>query len=65
MRDSGIQMVDDSEPLEGNANPNRREKEIEEWGSGINAALASLSMDGGAGSERHPEKRMKAVSACP
>ena len=65
MRDAGIQMVDDSELLEGSANPNRRGGgEVEEWASGIDAALASLGVDGGAGAgaERHPEKRMKAVS---
>ncbi|CAN0299066.1 unnamed protein product [Ascophyllum nodosum] len=64
MRDAGIQMVDDSELLEGSANPNRRGGgEVEEWASGIDAALASLGVDGGAGAgaERHPEKRMKAA----
>ncbi|CAN0096401.1 unnamed protein product [Scytosiphon promiscuus] len=66
MRDAGIQMADDSE-LTGSANPNRKEagEDGGEWASGIDAAIGSLSLEGGAGgaAEKHPEKRMKAALA--
>lgn len=69
MRDSGIQMVDDADELTGSANPNRKEDGGGgggEWASGIDAAIGTLSLDGGGGggaaAERHPEKRLKAVS---
>ncbi|CAM9639246.1 unnamed protein product [Pylaiella littoralis] len=72
MRDSGIQMVDDGTDLtEGSANPNRKNGADGEgqWASGIDAAIGSLSLKGGRGGggggaeEKHPEKRLKAVSA--
>lgn len=74
LRDSGIHMVDDTEELEGSVNPNRKGGglgEDAEWTSGIDAAIGNLSLGGrggaggsGAGGpiERHPEKRLKAVS---
>lgn len=58
-------MADDSE-LTGSANPNRKEhgEDGGEWASGIDAAIGSLSLEGGGAgqAEKHPEKRMKAVS---
>ncbi|CAM9524728.1 unnamed protein product, partial [Hapterophycus canaliculatus] len=64
MRDSGIEMGDDSE-LMGSANPNRKDggEDGGDWASGIDAAIGSLSLEGGSGgpAEKHPEKRMKAV----
>ena len=67
MRDSGIQMVDGGDDLTGSANPNRKDGDDGgEWASGIDAAIGTLSLDGGGGgaaaAERHPEKRLKAVS---
>lgn len=54
-------MADDTAPMSGN--PNRQDGALgEDWASGIDAALGSLSMDSGSGgAERHPEKRLKAV----
>lgn len=65
MRDSGINMVDDTDDMTGSANPNRAEGINEGWASGIDAAVGALSLDGGGAGgagERHPEKRLKAVS---
>lgn len=70
MRDSGIQMVDDGTDLTASsANPNRKNGADGEgqWASGIDAAIGSLSLKGGGSGgggaeEKHPEKRMKAVS---
>eukprot|EP00752_Nemacystus_decipiens_P014372 g12784.t1 len=66
MRDSGIQMVDGGDDLVGSANPNRTDGDDGgEWASGIDAAIGTLSLDGGGGgaAERHPEKRLKAALA--
>lgn len=61
LRDAGIQMADDAAPPAGN--PNRAEGDDGDWASGIDAALGSLSLESGAGGvEKHPEKRLKAVS---
>lgn len=64
MRDSGIQMVDGGDDLMGSANPNRKDGDDGgEWASSIDAAIGTLSLDGGgAAAERNPEKRLKAVS---
>ncbi|CBJ27466.1 conserved unknown protein [Ectocarpus siliculosus] len=65
MRDSGIQMGDDSE-LSGSANPNRKGADGGDggdWASGIDAAIGSLSLEGAGPAERHPEKRLKAALA--
>lgn len=61
LRDQGIHMADDTAPMSGN--PNRQDGALgEDWASGIDAALGSLSMDSGSGgAERHPEKRLKAA----
>ncbi|CAM9227333.1 unnamed protein product [Choristocarpus tenellus] len=64
LRDAGITMVDSEMPME--SNPNRRAEEGDDfaWASGIDAALDVLSMGdevGGAGGDRHPEKRLKAA----
>lgn len=56
-------MVDSDAPLAGN--PNRKDGGMGEdgdWVSGIDAALGALSVGSGTGAERHPEKRLKAVS---
>lgn len=64
LRDQGILMTDDAAPLAGN--PNRKGGglgEDDDWASGIDAALGSMSMGSGAGAaDTHPEKRLKAVS---
>lgn len=57
-------MADDAAPLAGN--PNRKDGglgEDDDWVSGIDAALSSMSVGSGAGAaDAHPEKRLKAVS---
>ncbi|CAB1119368.1 unnamed protein product [Ectocarpus sp. CCAP 1310/34] len=67
MRDSGIQMGDDSD-LSGSANPNRKGADGGDggdWASGIDAAIGSLSLEGAGPAERHPEKRLKAEAQSP
>lgn len=61
LRDSGIQMADDMAPMEGN--PNRTQGDDTDWASGLDAALGAFSLESGVGGDdRHPEKRLKAVS---
>lgn len=62
LRDAGIEMADDLAPVAGN--PNRKvEGDDAEWTSGIDAALGNMSLENGAGEvDRHPEKKLKAVS---
>lgn len=64
LRDSGIHMTDVTAPMA--ENPNRGEGALgddADWASGIDAALGNLSIERGAGPiEKHPERRLKAVS---
>ncbi|CAM9507377.1 unnamed protein product [Discosporangium mesarthrocarpum] len=66
LRDAGIVMMDSEAPMEVNPNPNRTGGEDDfAWASGIDAAMDVLSMADnlgeGVGSDRHPEKRLKAA----